>query len=58
MRPIGVGRASKDNSNKHPHKAEEFKEGKKIGRIKQVWVPSAEPTLMGEPKGRWEKVRG
>ena len=60
MRPIGVGRASKDNSGKHPHKAEEFKEGKKVGRTKQVWVfdePLA--TVAGEqPSGHWEKVRG
>jgi hypothetical protein len=37
-KPVGVARASKDNSNKHPQQREEWMQGKKIGRKKQVWV--------------------
>jgi len=56
-RPMGVARATKDNSNKHPRQREEFTEGKKIGRPKQVWVPGGFVEHTGQPfDGHWEKV--
>lgn len=64
MRPAGIARATKDNSGKHPQQAEEFREGKKIGRPKQRWIWDIEPTDTLHPEfvaggiGHWEKVKG
>jgi len=57
-RPIGVAKATKDNSNKHPRQREEFIEGKKFGRPKQVWVwdEPVQPEETDDRKGHWEKV--
>jgi hypothetical protein len=57
-RPMGVARATKDNSNKHPRQAEEFREGKKIGRPKQRWVVDSTTVHEGVTmtQGHWEKV--
>lgn len=58
MRPAGVARATKNNDNKHPRQADEFREGKRLGRPKQVWVFD-EPLAVApgeQPTGHWEKV--
>jgi hypothetical protein len=54
-RPIGIAKATKDNSNKHPHMREEWMEAKKIGRKKQRGV-SGFVEHTGQPFGYWEKV--
>lgn len=57
-RPVGLAKATKDNSNKHPRQADEFREGKKMGRPKQRWVLD-EPLAVAageQPSGHWEKV--
>lgn len=58
-RPVGLAKATKDNSNKHPRQADEFREGKKMGRPKQRWVLDvlyANPGSADASKGHWEKV--
>ena len=53
-KPVGVAKATKNNDNKHPRQREEWMEGKKIGRKKQVWVG-----FEHDPKGNahWEKIQ-
>ena len=46
MKPEGIIKRTKDNDHKHPQQREEWMKGKKIGRPKQMWVPS---TLFGVP---------
>lgn len=55
-----VGRASKDNSRKHPMQREDWMKGKKIGRTKQVWVWDTSTMTLGvlQQTGHWEKVSG
>lgn len=57
MRPAGVGRTTKDNSQKHPMQRDEWMEAKKIGRPKQRWVWDG-PIELGWTTGHWEKIRG
>ena len=54
MRPVGLSRTLKDNSNKHPHMRDEWTKGKKIGRRKQEWVVTEGPG--GSRIGLWKKV--
>jgi len=54
-RPMGVAKATKDNSNKHPREREEWMEGKKFSRPKQQWVWDTEANLTPR-MGHWEKV--
>jgi hypothetical protein len=57
-KPAGVVAKTKDNSRKKYREREDWLKGKKVGRVKQVWVweePLAAPT--GEqPTGHWEKI--
>jgi hypothetical protein len=56
-RPAGVAKATKDNSNKHPHIREEFTKGKKLGRPKQRWVSAVWYAGTLRELGHWEKVQ-
>lgn len=63
-KPVGVGRATKDNSAKHPMQRDEWMQAKKIGRPKQVWHADEVMTdvttgnILGVVEGCWEKVSG
>ena len=39
-KPEGITKRTKDNSRKKSYEREQWMKGKKIGRPKQVWVPS------------------
>lgn len=51
MKPVGVGRATKDNSAKHPMQRDEWMKGKKVGRPKQEFV-----TITGRDENGVEHV--
>lgn len=52
------GRGKKTNYDKNRQSANEFQQGKKLGRPKQVWVPVRFVEHTGEPVGGyWEKVK-
>jgi hypothetical protein len=53
MRPVGIAKVTKNNRNKHPQQRDEWMQGKKIGRRKQVWNP---PNAEMLKEGYWEKI--
>jgi hypothetical protein len=55
--PVGITKKTKDNSNKLFRLHEEWMQGKKIGRPKQVWVVGPDTFSDGTfTEGHWEKV--
>jgi hypothetical protein len=60
MRPAGVIAKTKDNSKKKYREHDEWLVAKKIGRIKQVWIPPVTVTdresTITIGVGHWEKV--
>jgi hypothetical protein len=56
MKPEGISKKTKDNSNKRPYEREQWMKAKKLGRPKQVYVYDNGYGWSGEGQGHWEKV--